>query len=207
MSIVYEKRLLALAGIFQSMHLVSGAAHNGMVAQDSLEKSLSCIFVQNPESFSAIYSGTKDIRLGLSLVSEVLHTFNPQKHAELIKYTLAIMAIERVLVRHPEMLNIIGKRISAIDIQRIAATAENTADEAVITELANLYESTVSHLKPRLKIFGNRNHLQNQRNIGRIRALLLSAIRSAVLWHQVGGRRWQLLLGRGSMKKSLENII
>ncbi|MFB0933325.1 MAG: DUF489 family protein, partial [Pseudomonadales bacterium] len=40
-----------------------------------------------------------------------------------------------------------------------------------------------------------------------IRALLLSGVRSAVLWHQLGGRRWQLLLQREGLKKSIKNLL
>ncbi|MGK0396328.1 MAG: CII-binding regulator of phage lambda lysogenization HflD, partial [Candidatus Azotimanducaceae bacterium] len=50
----YEKRILALAGIVQAVHLVVCAAKSGMVSQDSFEKSLQCIFVQNPGSIAEV---------------------------------------------------------------------------------------------------------------------------------------------------------
>jgi high frequency lysogenization protein len=41
---------------------------------------------------------------------------------------------------------------------------------------------------------GDPLHLQNPDNQNRVRALLLAGIRAAMLWRQVGGTRWQILL-------------
>ena len=43
---------------------------------------------------------------------------------------------------------------------------------------------------------GDPNVLQREENAARVRALLLAGIRSAVLWRQTGGRRWQLIFRR-----------
>lgn len=48
----------------------------------------------------------------------------------------------------------------------------------------------------RLQIHGEMQFLQNPRNAERIRALLLAGIRSATLWQQLGGNRWQLFFSR-----------
>jgi len=32
--------------------------------------------------------------------------------------------------------------------------------------------------------------------VDKVRAALLASVRSAVLWHQLGGRQWQLLISR-----------
>ncbi|HIL96828.1 MAG: high frequency lysogenization protein HflD [bacterium] len=204
--LAYEKRVLALAGVLQSIHLVTIAARSGMITQDSLENSLKSVFVQNPKSFSDIYSGTRDIRLGLTLLSDVLENFNIRTHGELVRYCLGIMALERGLSRRPDILNQIGSRLTAIDQQNRIDESEQGFDNSVAS-LAELYESTLSRMHPRLRVEGSRHHLQNTANVQRIRALLLSAIRSAVLWRQVGGRRWQLILSRHKMKSALYNVL
>ena len=66
----------------------------------------------------------------------------------------------------------------------------------VITRLAGLYSEVISPLRPRVMVPGQPLHLQQQPIVERIRASLLAAIRAAVLWHQIGGRQWQLLLRR-----------
>jgi len=51
-------------------------------------------------------------------------------------------------------------------------------------------------MNPRILIAGNPVYLEQAENASRVRTLLLSAIRSGVLWHQLGGSRWQLLFQR-----------
>jgi high frequency lysogenization protein len=195
----FEKRVLPLAGLVQAVHLVIGAAKNGMVAQDSIDKTLAPIFVQNPGSIAEVYAGTKNVSLGLHLVQEVLTEFRSDTHGELIKYCLAVINLEKSLSSSHEKMSALGA-----EIERIAVKSD---EEDLVAQLAEVYEQIISRVEPRIRISGNRGHLQNIANVQRIRALLLSAIRSAVLWHQVGGRRWQLLFQRGSYKAALQNYI
>jgi high frequency lysogenization protein len=45
-------------------------------------------------------------------------------------------------------------------------------------------------------VSGNPQQLQQSNVVEKVRTNLLAAVRSAVLWRQVGGRQWQLLLYR-----------
>lgn len=204
---IYAKRVLALAGLVQSVHLVVGAAKSGMISQDSLEKSLNCIFVQNPGSIAEVYSGTQDITIGLNLLRDMLNRFDAEAHGDLVKYCLAVIGLERSIAAQPDKLRALGAEINRIDQQRLQQSAGPAITDDVIRSLAEAYEQIVGQVQPRIKISGHRGHLQNTSNVQRIRALLLSALRSAVLWHQVGGRRWQLLLRRSAYKSSLDNYI
>jgi len=49
-------------------------------------------------------------------------------------------------------------------------------------------------------------HLKNEHVANRIRALLLAGIRSAVLWYQLGGRRWRLVIYRKRIEETAGNI-
>ena len=207
---IYEKRALALAGLVQAVHLVVSAAKTGMISQDSLDKSLKSIFVQNPGSIAEVYGGTSDITLGINLLKNILNNFNSEAHADLVRYSLAVITLERAFVSQPDKLRALGAEIERIDqlrMQSAGAVEAVGVDEEIVTQLADAYEQIVGQVQPRIKISGNRSHLQNTSNVKRIRALLLSALRSAVLFHQVGGRRWQLLLKRGNYKSSLNNYI
>lgn len=50
-------------------------------------------------------------------------------------------------------------------------------------------------------------HLQDSRNADKVRALLLAGIRSAMLWRQLGGRRWQLLFSRRKLLDQLYPLL
>lgn len=204
---IYAKRVLALAGVVQAVHLVVSASKSGMISQDSLEKSLNCIFVQNPGSIAEVYNGTEDVTLGLNLLRDILNRFEPEAHGDLVRYSMAVLGLERAMAAQPDKLRALGAEINRIDQQRLQQTEGPTISDEIIRSLADAYDEIVGQVQPRIKISGHRGHLQNAANVQRIRALLLSALRSAVLWYQVGGRRWQLLLRRSAYKHSIDHYL
>lgn len=194
------KRLLPLAGIIQSAHLVAGAARSGMIAQDALTRTLNCIFVQNPESISDVYHGTGDIEVGMGLLSSMLTQFDLKNHGEIVKYTLALMSLERTFAKRPDISAQVSAGIQNVQTLRMAE------DSDWVEALAALYEESIGQLQPRIQVTGHQQHLQNPINIQRIRALLLAGLRSAVLWRQLGGRRWHLLVSKQQMKIALDSL-
>jgi high frequency lysogenization protein len=207
LSIAWQQRALALAGLVQTVHLVSSIARTGIVARDVMEASLASVFVQNPDSISEIYQGARGIRTGLSQTREMLQEFNLQTHGEVLRYLFAVTHLERQLSRDPGMLERLGDGIARLDEQRLQRDPDpHHVDDETIKQLATLYEDTLSDIEPRIKIAGNRQQLNIPANIHRVRALLLAAVRSAVLWHQVGGRRWHLVLQRSHLKQGLTHI-
>jgi high frequency lysogenization protein len=56
-------------------------------------------------------------------------------------------------------------------------------------------------------VSGDNQYLGDPGNANRIRALLLSGIRSAVLWRQLGGSRWQLLFQRKKLCEQARAIL
>lgn len=194
---------MALAGIVQPVQLVISAATSGMVIQDTFEKCLPSILVQNPSNISDIYHGTADIDVGLRLLHDILNGFK-NEHADVLRYCFAVLALERNLAKHPQIKDTLGAELERVD-QLTQREALNT--DQLVRELADVYERTLGSLNPRIRIEGNKNHLQNLANVQKIRALLLSAVRSAVLWHQLGGHRWQLLLQRKYLKNSITNLL
>jgi high frequency lysogenization protein len=69
----------------------------------------------------------------------------------------------------------------------------------VVSRLGELYAATIGGLRPRILVQGNTVYLQPPAVVGEIRAILLSALRSAVLWRQLGGNQWDLYLRRARM--------
>ena len=51
---------------------------------------------------------------------------------------------------------------------------------------------------------GNPHYLGQPGVVSEIRALLLAAVRSAMLWRQLGGNQWQFLFARGAMGQALQ---
>ncbi|MCG8433413.1 MAG: DUF489 family protein, partial [Gammaproteobacteria bacterium] len=77
----------------------------------------------------------------------------------------------------------------------------------VLANLADTYVNTIGTLRPRVLVNGEHGHLQNPRNVNLIRALLLAGIRSATLWYQCGGSRWNLLFSRRSFLAAADELL
>ena len=75
------------------------------------------------------------------------------------------------------------------------------------TKLGHLYKETISTLGPKIIVSGEQPYLSNENNASKVRAVLLAGIRSAVLWRQCGGSRWQFFFGQKAYQKECEKII
>ena len=76
-----------------------------------------------------------------------------------------------------------------------------------IAAVADLYKRTLSNLSFRIHVTGNPTYLQNPATANKVRALLLAGIRAAILWRQVGGKRWHLMVSRSRYLKACDEIL
>lgn len=194
MSRSLQDQTLALAGIFQAASLVSQIARQGTCAESSLEASLRSLFVTDPDNTLDVYGGElKHLREGLDALSKILANQSRQQDMEILRYALNLIQLESSLNRNQEMMAIIGERI---DQARHTASHFGYVHGNLVRNLASVYADTISTFRLRIQVTGDPNTLQREENAARVRALLLAGIRSAVLWRQTGGRRWQLLVRR-----------
>ena len=77
----------------------------------------------------------------------------------------------------------------------------------MIANCASLYQDTISTFRQRIQVQGDMRHLQQPNNAAKIRALLLTGIRSARLWRQLGGHRWQMVFSRSKLLKELYPLL
>jgi len=186
----YTDRTLALAGMYQACKLVQQAARHGSIGPDELKIMLDTLFVTDPPDALAVYGSYANLKSGLEAVSRQLDK-NPD--AELTRYLINILHLERKLARKPALLQAISE-----GIERARKQMEHypLPHSNIIASLAGIYSDTVSTLTPRIIVSGEQGHLANPENASTVRALLLAAMRSAVLWSQCSGSRWQILLQR-----------
>lgn len=193
-----KDRTLALAGIFQAAYLVRETADRGKEITPAVESSLHSIFTLDANSVDDVYGGATGVQQGLQILQAQLAN-DRGRDMELTRYVVAILVLERKLNRRPAMLQQLHEGIAGAADQA-AYFSETHAN--VIARLADLYQQTVSTLTPRIMVTGEPNVLSNPGNAALIRALLLAGIRSAVLWRQCGGSRFQLLFRRGALAQT-----
>jgi len=175
-----------------------------MASQDELNACLGSLFVFDPEHTLQIYGGLKGLKQGIRLSDEVLCQLELGAHGDLIRYSLQLINLDRALLSAPEVMREIGAELARIQQNYgLADNSEGIQDPGCEQELALLYEQTLSQFEPRIQVMGRKGNLEHPEVKQRIRALLMAGFRSAVLWRQVGGRRWQLLLKRGQYRQAI----
>jgi high frequency lysogenization protein len=143
------------------------------------------------------------MRSALQLLIAQIEGDGPRRtSANRIAFT--VLLVERKLVAQPRLLAAIAKGIGNAEPKRQAGGLL-AAD--VQQHLGDLYAATISTLTPRVLVHGEPTKLAQPIVVGRIRCALLAAIRAAVLWRQVGGSWWDLLLRRRAIGHSARLLI
>ena len=125
----YYDITLALAGVCQAARLVQQLAHQGHCDSDALHVSLNSIIDLDPESTLAVFGGSEaNLRLGLETLLGVLNTSSRQGlNAELTRYTLSLMVLERKLAARKGAMDTLGNRIAGLHRQLEHFAVRNAA--------------------------------------------------------------------------------
>lgn len=202
--------VLALAGIFQSARLVQQLAREGRADADSQRALIQSVLAIDAPDVATVYGGAPGLRLGLDLLRSRLHGHSSPADVELARYVVAVIHLENVLRKRPDLLDAIRRGIeTAQERMKFFDTGADgdVAHPMLIEKLAELYSQTLSTITPRIMVSGEHGHLSNPAIAARVRAMLLAGIRSAVLWRQLGGRRWQLLFSRGRIVRTATELL
>ncbi len=197
-------RTLALAGVFQAASLVKAIANHGMADRHDVEMTLRTLFVTDPQDTDEVYGRVEYLRTGLQTLIDQFEGNGTKRDLDVARYVIGLLHLQRKLKKNRAMLD------------RLAAGIENARRQSehytidhpnVVANLADTYAETISTLQPRIMVSGEHQHLTHTDNANLIRALLLAGIRSAVLWDQLGGSRWQILLQRRRFVEEARRIL
>ena len=195
---IISERTIALAGVIQACAQVQSLARKGIVEPSAYDGSIKSILVLDAVNTPAIYGGISGVRTGLSLmVNGVLNSAAPE-NVEILRYAMTILQLQRQLYADRERFNKF-----ATDIERLSSKSE----DELVDACSKVYQAYVSTLQPQVIVQGEEVHLQNAEVPPKVRALLLAALRSAVLWQQKGGGRFRILWERTRMQNSARFLI
>ena len=187
-----ESRVIALAGVFQACANVHSIANEGRFDSAAVESSLAILFRIDSDSAADAFGGLPGVRFGMEQL--IANLDSKDRHIAVWRLVIGVLRLERKLAARPQMRRKIGEGIESIQRQ---VDHLGVAHSTVQTRLAELYSENLSRLRPRIVVHGNPVQLSDPKRVEQIRSLLLAAIRAAVLWRQVGGSQWRLLLRRG----------
>ena len=198
----YQDRVLALAGLLQALAQVRRIADTGQSDQVQVQTALESVFRIDARDTESVFGSARELRSGLRQLRDYLA--NGSKDEALGKLALAVLQLERRFIRNTALAN----KVQA-GLRRIAPRADDigSAHPDVITDLARLYADTLSTLRPRVMVQGNPHYLGQAGVVAEIRALLLAALRAAVLWRQLGGSLWDFVFARRQMAAALDALL
>ncbi|TRO40888.1 lysogenization regulator HflD [Pseudomonas sp. ALS1131] len=199
-----QEQLVALGAVFEAAVLADKIARTGQVSEASMGCMLGSLLVRDPKTTLDVYGGDDlNLRDGYRALISSLERNPSALQREPLRYSLAMIGLERQLDKRSDMLQVMGSRLDQIQqqVEHFGLVHDN-----VIAACGGLYQDTISTFRQRIQVHGDMRFLQQPSNAAKIRALLLAGIRSARLWRQLGGHRWQLVFSRGKLLKELYEL-
>lgn len=203
----WEYRNIALAVVTQCAALVHQLAVHGVASSVKMRACLDPVYQLDAASVAELYPRPGEFAEGMQILQNSFDSKGLREHAEVVRYMLGMLVLQQHLSRAPEMQSEIAQRLKYLHAPgKPTADLDERSSESDANSLARLYQDTISKLAFRIHVAGNPEHLRNPLVTDQIRALLLAGIRSAVLWHQLGGRRWHLFFYKKRIRDTLSAI-
>lgn len=199
MTMEVRSRVLALAGMLQALKLVRQIADTGHADATSERNILDSVFRIDAASAEEVYGNALSLRGGLMLLRDYFTDRSGDQ--ALPKLGMSVLQIERRFVADDALAQEVLDGIRTLEAM---ADRQGSIHPDVISGLGQLYADTISHLRPKVIVQGNPHYLQQPEVVAEIRALLLAALRSAVLWRQMGGTLWDFPLRKRAMIAAIE---
>ncbi|GAB4197473.1 MAG: high frequency lysogenization protein HflD [Wenzhouxiangellaceae bacterium] len=194
---------LALAGLFEATVLVNDIARRGYADQAGVNMCLASVLNLNPDDISEIYSRAGDLHHGLRYLISVLN--GRAEFSEPLRMAVTVLQLERRFRGLKRQQQALGRELDLLAGAEEAA--DNPAAPEVVAQLADAWVQHVGSIQPRIMVNGNPLYLKSGDNQSLIRALLLSALRAATLWRQLGGGRWRLMWQRKAYLRTAQALL
>ena len=199
---VFEDRLLAFAGMTQALAQVRRLADTGQADGAHLQPLIESVFRIDTETPAAVYGGAAAVAPGLRILRA--HFGNQARDPMLPRLALALLQVERHFVADDAAVRGVRERIETL---APLAQSRGPLDREVLAGLARIYVERISPLRPRIMVQGNPHYLAQADLVGEVRAALLAALRSAVLWRQLDGSLWDFLLRKRALRDRIDALL
>lgn len=199
MSATFSDRVLALAALAQALQQVRRIAETGHSDASVVQTALDSVFRIDAVDTRAVFGHTQSLQAGLRLLRSYFSGDNQDD--ALPRLGLSVLQLERRFIRDHALIDDVAQGVERLSAQ---AQQHSSTHPEVIAGLGGLYADTLSQLKPRVMVQGNPHYLGQPGVVAEIRAILLAAVRAAVLWRQLGGSYWDFLFSRRAMVQAID---
>ena len=205
-----KEQTLTFAAICLVAHNVQRVSQFNRIDEESLTVLLNSLIETSPENTLAVYGGNiANLKRGLELLINHLgdsenNSKTKEKDPVFTRYIINLINLERRLIKQPKQLSLLGERLeeSKRQLEHYSITSET-----LLASFASIYSDIISPLGARIQVTGEPSFLKQTSNQHKIRALLLSGIRAAVLWRQVGGKRRTILFNRKKIVTTAKELL
>ena len=191
-----KNETISLGAIYQASNEIKKIAWQGQIDNKIIEPLIHSVYQTTSEEVEDIYINIKRLNTGLDFLRQQLVGDVFSKDAEVIRYFEAIGILVKNMKKNPEITNNLREQLSSFTLD---INQQNLYEHANF--LSNLYLKTISKINPRIIVNGDNKYLKENNNASMIRALLMSAIRSYILWEQSGGSKFRIFIFRKKIAK------
>ena len=200
----YHRMTLALAGTLQAANLMQSLANTGVTQPELLRMHLTSLLIIEPKNVLDVYQDESHLKLGLNLLKEVLSPKDHRTRRGCLHYLMAVIHLQDKLRHDAKRCHVIQQ-----SLQRVQDRLQyfDILDDTIIENFADIYLDNIATFRYRIQVVGQPTYLKQGQVLCKIRATLLAAIRSAMLWRQVGGTRIHFLLRRNKIANTARQLL
>ena len=189
-----KNEVISLGAIYQASSEIKKIAWQGRINNKFIEPLIHSVYQTTSNEIEDIYINLKRLNTGLDFLRKQFVGDVFSRDAEVDRYFEAINVLVKNMNKNSEIFSNLRGELSS---HKENVTEDNLHEHAEF--LSNLYLKTISKINPRIIVNGDNIHLTDNKNASMIRALLLSAIRSFILWQQSGGTKFRIFLFKKKM--------
>ena len=189
-----KNEVISLGAIYQASSEIKKIAWQGRINNKFIEPLIYSVYQTTSNEIEDIYINLKRLNTGLDFLRKQFVGDVFSRDAEVDRYFEAINVLVKNMNKNSEIFSNLRGELSS---HKENVTEDNLHEHAEF--LSNLYLKTISKINPRIIVNGDNIHLTDNKNASMIRALLLSAIRSFILWQQSGGNKFRIFLFKKKM--------
>ncbi|MDG2088052.1 MAG: DUF489 family protein [Arenicellaceae bacterium] len=192
------QRVLSLAGTLEACSAVQSLASSGQIDDASLQCLVRSIKMIDAPDVVSVFGDRLGLSKGLGLMAGGIGQATDATAMDVYRYMNTLISLKKSLFANSVAQQKVIDRLDWI----------KTLDEKeLFTSCAELYLEAVSPLKPRVYVQGEQRFLEQEEVSNKIRTMLLAGIRCVVLWEQLGGGRFEMLLRRKAYQSAASDLL
>ncbi len=191
-----KNETISLGAMYQACDEIKKIAWQGQINDNTILPLIFSVYQTVSNNVEDIYINTKHLNSGLDFLRRQLVGDAFSKDGEVTRYFEAISILVKNMNKKNDLMSTLRQELNNYNnvVER-----DNLHEHADF--LSKLYLKTISTIEPRIIVNGDNKYLTENKNASMIRSLLLSAIRSYILWQQSGGSRFRIFIFKNKIAK------